>query len=154
MQERNVISGVGAMVLTPFVDGWEMIFSWLLLSLVLIVADLIFGIKAARKRGEIIRGSRAVRRTMNKMVDYICWVSIAWVLGGTFGKIFHIPLLAATVMLIICIVEMSSIFNNYFLYKGVSKKFNVIRFFSKLFKIDDLETSFEDIKEVEHKGGE
>ena len=144
MQERNVISGAMATVFSSFVEGWESIIIWLTVAFVLILADLRFGIIAAKKRGENIRGSRVIRRTVNKMVDYICWISIAWVLGSSFGKIFNIPLLVAIVMLVVCSIEISSIFDNYFEYKGLSKRFNVWKFFSKLFKISAIEESIED----------
>ena len=142
MNERNVLAGTTATVLSPFVDGWQNLIIWLFVALIL--GDLRFGICAARKRGEKIRGSRAVRRTINKMVDYICWVSIAWVLGGSFGRLFGVPLLAAIIMLIVCTIELSSIFDNYFEYKGIKKKFNVWKFFARLFKVPEIEESIED----------
>lgn len=151
MTERNLISGVTASVLSPFVDGWESLMVWMVVAFTLILADLRFGIMAARKRREAIRGSRAVRRTINKMVDYICWVSIAYVLGGSFGRIFDVPLLASIVMLIVCAIELSSIFDNYFEYKGLKKKFNIWKFYAKMFKIPDLEDVIEDADDQEKK---
>ena len=144
MQERNIISGTTATIFSAFVEGWESLIVWLVVAFVLILADLRFGIAAALRRGEKIRGSRAVRRTINKMVDYICWISIAWVLGNSFGKIFDVPLLVAIVMLIVCSIEISSIFDNYFEHKGLNKRFNVFKFFSKLFRISALEESIEE----------
>lgn len=151
MTERNLIGGVTASVLSPFVDGWESLMVWMVVAFTLILADLRFGIMAARKRRETIRGSRAVRRTINKMVDYICWVSIAYVLGGSFGRIFDVPLLASIVMLIVCAIELSSIFDNYFEYKGLKKKFNIWKFYTKMFKIPDLEDVIEDADNQEKK---
>lgn len=151
MQERNVISGATATIFSAFVEGWETLVIWLIVAFVLILADLWFGVEAAAKRGENIRGSRVIRRTINKMVDYICWISIAWVLGSSFGKLFEIPLLVAIVMLIVCSIEISSIFDNYFEYKGLNKRFNVWKFFSKLFKIEALEESIEDKKDETNK---
>ncbi len=144
MNERNVLAGTAATVLSPFVDGWQNLLIWGIVAFALIIGDLRFGICAARKRGEKIRGSRAVRRTVNKMVDYICWVSIAIVLGGSFGQIFGVPLLAAIIMLIVCTIELSSIFDNYFEYKGIKKKFNAWKFFAKIFRIPGIEESIED----------
>jgi tetrahydromethanopterin S-methyltransferase subunit E len=144
MQERNVISGASATIFSSFVEGWESLVVWLIVAFVLILADLKFGVQAAWKRGEKIRGSRVIRRTVNKMVDYICWISIAWVLGNSFGRVFDIPLLAAIVMLVVCSIEISSIFDNYFEYKGLNKRFNVWKFFAKVFKISAIEESIED----------
>lgn len=144
MQERNVISGATATVFSSFMEGWESLLVWLIVAAVLIVADLRFGLMASKVRGEKIRGSRAVRRTINKMVDYICWISIAWVLGSSFGKILDVPVVVAIVMLVICSVEISSIFDNYFEYKGLNKKFNTWKFVSKIFRISAIEESIED----------
>ena len=144
MNERNVLAGTTATVLSPFVDGWQNVFVWIIVAFALILGDLRFGICAARKRGEKIRGSRAVRRTINKMVDYICWVSIAWVLGGSFGRLFGVPLLAAIIMLVVCTIELSSIFDNYCEYKGLKKRFNVFKFLARLFKRPEIEECFEE----------
>lgn len=144
MNERNVLAGTTATVLSPFVDGWQNLFVWVIVAFALILGDLRFGICAARKRGEKIRGSRAVRRTINKMVDYICWVSIAWVLGSSFGRLFGVPLLAAIIMLVVCTIELSSIFDNYCEYKGLKKSFNVFKFLARLFKRPEIEECFEE----------
>lgn len=144
MQERNILSGTTAAFLSPFVDGWQSLIVWLIVSFVLVIGDLRFGLMAARKRGEKIRSSRAARRTINKLVDYICWISIAWVLGGSFGKIFGIPLLPAIVMLVVCAIEMSSIINNYLEYKGLAKRVNVFRALAKMFHKPELEDVLED----------
>lgn len=151
MQERNVISATTATVFSSFVDGWESLIVWLIVAFALILADLKFGVQAAIKRGEKIRGSRVIRKTINKMVDYICWISIAWVLGNSFGKVFEISVLVAIIMLIVCSIEISSIFDNYFEYKGLSKRFNVWKFFSKLFKVSAIEESIEDKPKKEEK---
>lgn len=144
MNERNVISGTTAAILSPFVDGWQELVVWLIVAVVLIIADLRFGIEAARKRGETIRNSRAVRRTINKFVDYICWISIAWVLGGSFGKIFGLPLLPAVTMMGVCVIELSSIIDNYCEARGIKKKFNGWKFFTKVIKHPELEDCMED----------
>lgn len=151
MQERNVLSGAVATVVSPFVDGWENIVAWLIVATILILVDLRFGIGAAKQRGEQVRISRAARRTINKLVDYICWISVAWVLGGSFGKVFDIPLLAAVIMLVVCAVELSSIFDNYFEARGINKKFNVFKFLSKIFKLSALEESIEDKPKSDEK---
>ena len=94
---------------------------FLLLALVLIVADTRFGVAAARKRGERIRPSRKWRRAVNKLVDYICWVTLAGIMGRTFGEVLGIPLLSALTLLLVYGIELSSCFNNYFEYRGIKK---------------------------------
>ena len=132
MQERNVLSGATATVISPLVHFYGKLLPFLLLAILLIMIDSRFGILASKKRGEAIRTSRAIRRAINKFVDYICWITLAGMLGQTFGVVFHIPLLSMIVLLIVYTIELSSIFNNYFFYKGIKLKFNGLKFISKV----------------------
>ena len=58
---------------------------WMCVAAVLIVADLYFGVAAARHRGERVRFSRAIRRTLSKAFEYFCWVSVAAMIEAVFG---------------------------------------------------------------------
>ena len=136
MQERNVLAGATATVISPLVDFYGKLIPFLLLAILLIAIDGRFGIQASKKRGETIRTSRAIRRAINKFVDYICWITLAGMLGQTFGVVFHIPLLSMIVLLVVYTIELSSIFNNYFFYKGLKFKFNVLKFISKMTKVN------------------
>ena len=136
MQERNVLAGATATVISPLVDFYGKLLPFLLLAILLIAIDSRFGILASKKRGETIRTSRAIRRAINKFVDYICWITLAGMLGQTFGVVFHIPLLSMIVLLVVYTIELSSIFNNYFFYKGLKFKFNGLKFISKMTKVN------------------
>lgn len=144
MQERNIISGATSAFLAPLMEGWDQLTVWMLLALVLLIADLKFGIQAAKKRGEKIRRSRAIRRTINKMVDYICWLSIAWFISHTFGESFHIPTLAIIVLAIIYSVELASILDNYFEYRGIAKRLNLGKLWNIIFKKNNIENILDD----------
>ena len=144
MEDRNVIAGATAAVISPLVDFYSKLLPFLILAIALIIIDSRFGIQASRKRGEAIRASRAVRRAINKLVDYICWVTLAGMIGQTFGTAFHIPLLSIIVLCIVYSIELTSIFNNYFFYKGIKKKFNGWKFFSKLTGNDAIESALEE----------
>ena len=143
MQERNIIGGVTASVLSPFIEGWQQMLWFLILAIILILGDLRFGIAAAKKRGERIRPSRAVRRSINKLVDYICWLSIATVVGINFGTVFDIPLLSVIIMAIVCIIELSSIIDNYLEYKGIKQKVNLIKLIAHIFRCPEIEDVLE-----------
>jgi hypothetical protein len=134
MQERNIIGGVTATVITPLIDFYTHLVPFILLAVVLIACDLRFGVARAKHAGEAVRMSRAVRRTLNKLVDYICWVTLAGLFGSTFGEVFGIPLLSAVLLLIIYGIEMNSCYNNYFEARGIKKKFNVFKLFKKKHK--------------------
>ena len=153
MTERNVIGGFTAAVLSPFVEGWTQMLWFLILAVILILGDLRFGIASARKRGEKIRPSRAVRRSLNKLVDYICWLSIATVVGINFGSVFGLPLLSVIIMAVVCIIEMSSIIDNYLEYKGIKKKVNLIKLIAHIFKKPELEDVLEPTEETQEEGG-
>lgn len=147
MQDRNVIGASTAAVISPLVSFYQEMIPYLLLAIILIIVDSRFGIKAAKKRGEKIRPSRKWRRAINKLVDYICWITLAGLIGQTFGESFHIPVLSVIVLCIVYGIELTSIVNNYFEYKGISKKFNAWKFFAKLTGHDIIEESIEDKEE-------
>lgn len=151
MQERNIIGGVAASVLSPFIEGWQQMLWFLILAIILILGDLRFGIAAAKKRGERIRPSRAVRRSINKLVDYICWLSIATVVGINFGTVFDVPLLSVIIMAIVCIIELSSIIDNYLEYKGIKKKVNLIKLIAHIFRRPEVEDVLESTEKTEQK---
>lgn len=150
IQERNIINGATAAMVAPLLDFYNNLLPFLLLAIVLIVVDSRFGIAAARKRGETIRTSRKWRWAINKLVDYICWVTLAGMFGQTFGEILGIPILSALLLLIVYGIEISSCFNNYFEAKGIKKKINIF----KLFNRPEVENYIEDIPDTKEEGKE
>lgn len=141
MQERNIINGTTTALVSPLLDFYENLIPFLLLAIVLIFVDSRFGVAAAKKRGEQIRPSRKWRRAINKLVDYICWVTLAGLFGQTFGTVLGIPILSVLLLLIVYGIEFSSCFNNYFEAKGINKKVNIF----KLFNRPEIENCIEDI---------
>lgn len=140
MQERNIISGAMATVISPFVEFYQALLPFLILAVVLIVADTRFGVEASIKRGEQFRPSRMMRRAINKFVDYICWITLAGVVGNAFGTVLGIPILSALILLVVYGIELTSCFNNYFEFKGINKQINIWKLFGK----KELEGVFED----------
>lgn len=148
LQERNIINGATAAMVAPLLDFYQKLVPFLLLAIVLIIVDSRFGIAAAKKRGETIRTSRKWRRAINKLVDYVCWVTLAGLFDQTFGTILGIPVLSGLLLLIVYGVEISSCFNNYFEYKGIKKKVNIF----KLFNRSDVENCIEDVEDTKKEG--
>lgn len=129
MNERNVINGTLASYLAWAADLVSPIRWFLLAALALVLADLKFGIDAARHRGEVIRKSRAVRRSINKVIDYLCWILVATSFGQAFGTPFGIPVLPAIVLLVVYGCEINSCFNNYFEAHGSRMRINIFKWF-------------------------
>lgn len=117
---------------------------WLLLGMVLVLVDLRFGLLAAKARKEQIRPSRAWRRTLNKMVDYLCWVTLAEVCSRTFGVSIGVPVVSMAMLFIIYGIELNSCVNNYLEYKGIKKKWNFFRLVGKEDLLQDPEPDSED----------
>ena len=99
---------------------------WLMLGLVLVMVDLRFGLLAAKARSEEIRPSRALRRTLNKMVDYLCWVTLAEVCSRTFGITLGNPVVSMAIE-----------------YKGIKKKWNFFKLVGKEEMLEDSDTQSE-----------
>ena len=137
MQQRNILSGFLATVLSQFYEFMLPLAGVFLAAVILILVDLRFGVAAARKRGETIRFSRAVRRTLNKMADYLCWILLAGVIGQTFGEPFGIPVLPLLILLVIFGCEINSCYANYFEVRGKRMRVNIFKLFAK--KADIIE---------------
>ena len=116
---------------------------WLMLGMVLVMVDLRFGLLAAKARKEDIRPSRAWRRTFNKMVDYLCWVTLAEVCSRTFGITIGAPVVSMAMLFIIYGIELNSCVNNYLEYKGIKKKWNFFKLVGKENLLEDSNTESE-----------
>jgi len=120
---------------------------WLIVTFAVIVCDLVCGIRKSICLGEEVRFSRAVRRTMGKMVTYfsfvvmICMVDVASGSGRVIDK---------WACLTVCFIEVCSVISNILAPKGI--KVNIINalcvFLQRVFSVKK-----EDVKEVfEHEG--
>ncbi|MDE6860375.1 MAG: phage holin family protein [Duncaniella sp.] len=139
-ETSNMFQAAVAAIGTIIANFYSHLAPWLLLGMVLVLVDLRYGVMAARVRGEEIRFSRAWRRTINKMIDYLCWVTVAELMSRTFAVSLGAPVVSMSMLFIIYGIEISSCVNNYFEYKGVRKRFN----FWKLLGRQDVENVLED----------
>ena len=104
---EEILFGIQDLIRVTLADFVSVMGWWAMFAIALIMADLRFGILAARKRGEQIRGSRMRRRTMNKMLDYVTWIFVAYICRHSFG------------------VVLGSVINNYAEYRGYGKILNL-----------------------------
>lgn len=139
-ETSNMFQAAVAAIGTIIANFYSHLAPWLLLGMVLVLVDLRYGVMAARVRGEEIRFSRAWRRTINKMIDYLCWVTVAELMSRTFAVSLGAPVVSMSMLFIIYGIEISSCVNNYFEYKGIRKRFN----FWKLLGRQDVENVLED----------
>jgi hypothetical protein len=146
MEERNVISAALSVAFSGMIDFLSPLKWFALLGVVLIIADLRFGVQAAKYRGERIRFSRAGRRTINKLVDYACWLFLAAAIDKAFIP-FAIPLLPGLVLLVVYGFEINSCYSNYFESKGKHIKIDFLGIFKK--KMDIIEIKEETNNETE-----
>ena len=125
---------------------------WLLAAITLCVAaDFWYGWSESRKRYERAREkkdkvvmaqyrwrtSRAVRRTVNKLIDYIVWVSLGVVTGFALlrplGIDYMIGGIAATAVAMAC--EAKSFIGHFFYLHGIRIEQKTIKGFCKAFAV-------------------
>lgn len=159
MQERNLINGAIVVTAAPLIEFYNQMIPWLLFAIILIIADCRFGCAAARKRGEKIRSSRKWRRSINKFIDYLCWITVAYLCSHSVGEAVGTPVVSICVMLIVYGIELTSCINNYLEAREVAKKIDFFKLFKKGTEkvplADNLGDVFEDTKpddkEEKHK---
>ena len=88
-------------------------------GLLLIALDLIYGIKAAKFRGEKVRTSTAISRTTTKTFSYVCWI----ILASTVALAFQKDWLEWFVLGLVYANEFLSIVGNYLETKGLELSF-------------------------------
>lgn len=145
-------TGFAAIFSTFLLDTFGHMIPWLLVTLAVILCDLVAGIRYSVFRGDEVRFSSAVRRTMGKIVSYFTFVLMVCMINVACGNEYPIERFAC---LFVCFVESCSILGNILKPKGID--FNVIKgisiLCSKMFKIDRKEME-EVIEESTKKGKE
>lgn len=117
---------------------------WLMLAaLVLTIADLKFGVEKAKYIKEEVRRSRAIRRTLQKISDYVMWIIVAYTFDKAFIS-FSIELLPFLMLIIIYGIELESIYKNYGTARGKNLKINILGFFKKKTDLIEIEEEKED----------
>lgn len=123
----------------------------ILLAVILILSDLWFGISASRVQGIAIRKSRAGRRTLNKLVDYICYILLGAVMGKAIGEPYGVdPMVVSITVMILCYCfEIDSIYGHICEIHGIKKQYSIWKIIFKLFtfKFSELGEAFRDMAE-------
>lgn len=122
----------GSITITMLGESQYILFElrWmLLLAMALILADFWFGISVSKYLGKPIRKSRACRRTLNKFVDYLCYLLVAAFLGMALGDPLGLkPVNIAMVSLLMCYgFEIDSIYSHVCELHGVKNGVSIWR---------------------------
>lgn len=127
----------------------------ILLALILIFSDLWFGISASRVQDIVIRKSRAGRRTLNKLVDYICYILLGAVIGKAIGEPYGVdPIEVSITIMILCYCfEIDSIYGHICEIHGIKKRYSIWRILFKLLtlKFKDVGEAFKDMSEQKNQ---
>lgn len=139
---QTVSEGMMLAASSFLLDSIEHIIPWLIVTAVVIVTDLITGIRQSLLMGERVRFSRAVRRTMGKMVTYFAFVVMVVLINDASQLGWRIDVYSC---LLVCFIEFCSIISNMLKPKGI--EFSVVKALAvglaKLFKVDK-----KDIEEI------
>lgn len=127
----------------------------ILLAIILILSDLWFGISASKVQGIAIRKSRAGRRTLNKLVDYICYILLGAVIGKAIGEPYGVdPIVVSITVMILCYCfEIDSIYGHICEIHGIKKRYSIWRILFKLLtlKFKDVGEAFKDMSEQKNQ---
>lgn len=127
----------------------------ILLAIILILSDLWFGISASRVQGIAIRKSRAGRRTLNKLVDYICYILLGAVMGKAIGEPYGVdPIVVSITVMILCYCfEIDSIYGHICEIHGIKKRYSIWRILFKLLtlKFKEVGEAFKDMSEQKNQ---
>lgn len=111
-----VEGGVSAALITVLQTAVLRMIPYAVPGLMLVVIDLVYGIKAARARGEQVRASTAIRRSVTKVFLYIAWL----ILATTISIAFHKEWLEWGVLALVYGNEFLSVIGNYLESKGLT----------------------------------
>jgi len=156
--EENTHSAVKIAII-GFLSEWQGLIHdmrWMIaLALILILADLWFGVRASKARGEKVRKSKAGRRTFNKLVDYLCYLFIGITIGKAIAEPYGVdPIVTAITAMLLCYCfEIDSIYGHILELHGVKVKYSIWRlvWYILSFKFTKFSEALEDIKNTYDK---
>ena len=143
---QPVTSCFGALVGAFISESISHMIPWFIASFAVITCDLCFGVRKSMLMQEEVRMSRAVRRTMGKMVTYFSFVCMVCMIEVAAGSTLGIDKWAC---LLVCFIEFCSIVSNILKPKGY--KFNVRKLFALVASkaVDESKEELEEIIEKE-----
>lgn len=146
---QGVSSGFAALATAFVQESLSHMIPWLIVTCAVIVCDLCFGLRKSLCLGEEIRISKAIRRTMGKMVTYFSFVCMVCMMSVAAGTDYGIEKWSC---LLVCFIEFCSILSNILKPKGYSLNVKMLAsvLLGKALHTDNKE--FENIIEKESNG--
>lgn len=170
MEMDGLVNNTGGRTIGMLMFGSELVgivqeMRWMLLALVIfIIADFRFGWGESNKHYALAkevgnrtlmdkykwRTSRALRRTINKAIDYLMWLAIGVVFGMSLLEPVGIAHIygAEAAMCVAWLCELKSIIGHFFYLRGVSVEKRTIIGFLKAFTIALAKRRNEDVGEA------
>lgn len=142
---QGVSSGFAALATAFIQESLSHMIPWLIVTCAVIVCDLAFGIRKSMLMGEDIRFSRAMRRTMGKMVTYFSFVCMVCMASVAAGANYGID---KWTCLLVCFIEFCSILSNILKPKGYSLN---IRLLASVLLGKALQTDSKELENVIEK---
>lgn len=136
--------GVASIFITFFYDALQIMIPYLIVTFAIVLLDCVYGIKAAKKRNEDIKVARAIRRTVSKTFEYVCWIIVA----ASLSLAVKWNPLQYIILSIPVGIEMLSIYQNYLFIKGKRiVGLNIFKIVGEKIGTDLSEVKIEDAEE-------
>lgn len=149
--ESALLQGGTSVVMTAFLaEVIADMLPFLIVAVIVILVDLIFGIRAAQHRKEEVRYSRAFRRTVSKMFEYVCWVT----LSSSLAVAFKFPALEWIILGAVILNEVVSIASNWCEVHGIRiKGLNLPKIIGEKVGLDlsEVKITFDDIEDEQKR---
>ena len=149
--ESALLQGGTSVVMTAFLaEVIADMLPFLIVAVIVILVDLIFGIRAAQHRKEEVRYSRAFRRTVSKMFEYVCWVT----LSSSLAVAFKFPALEWIILGAVILNEVVSIASNWCEVHGIRiKGLNIPKLIGEKVGLDlsEVKITFDDIEDEQKR---
>ena len=131
MEKQFVLQGSVAATFVAFLQASVLrMIPYAIPTIALIALDLVYGIKAAKDRGERVRLSTALRKTTTKFFSYVCWI----ILASTMAMAFNVEWIEWIVLGTVYANEFASVVGNYLETKGLELSWGgVVNALVKLF---------------------
>lgn len=149
----------GENLITQFVREYgQVLFElrWMIiLGVLLVISDFWFGISESRVKKKRIRRSSAWRRTLNKIVDYFCYITLGSILGMALGEYygFNSILISVSIILLCYAFEIDSIYGHICAIHGIKKHYSIWKLIGLIFsfKFKHFKESLGDMNEQSKK---